>query len=45
MKILIDLIHPANIHYFKNFIFEEQKKDNKIVISARNKDVLQQLLK
>jgi uncharacterized protein len=44
MKILIDLIHPANIHYFKNFIFGAQQKDYDILITARNKDVLLMLL-
>lgn len=44
MRILIDLIHPANIHYFKNFIFLNKNKGNEIIITARNKDVLQKLL-
>lgn len=44
MKILIDLIHPANIHYFKHFINEMKDKGHKILITARNKDVLHQLL-
>jgi len=44
MKILIDLIHPANIHYFKNFIFLNKNKGNEIIITARDKDVLQKLL-
>ena len=45
MKVLIDLIHPANIHYFKNFIFSSKDKGHKIIITARDKDVLQKLLK
>lgn len=44
MKILIDLIHPANIHYFKNFIFDAQNKNYEILITARKKDVLLNLL-
>jgi len=44
MKIIVDLIHPANIHYFKHFINEMKDKDNEIIITARKKDVLQYLL-
>jgi len=44
MKILVDLIHPANYHYFKYFIKEIEAKGNHVVISARNKDVLHKLL-
>lgn len=45
MKIIVDLIHPANIHYFKHFIDNMKEKNNEIVITARKKDVLQYLLK
>jgi hypothetical protein len=44
MKILVDLIHPANYHYFKYFIADLKSKGHQIIISAREKDVLQQLL-
>ncbi len=44
MKILVDLIHPANYHYFKYFIKEMKLKNNEIIITARNKDVLHDLL-
>lgn len=44
MKILVDLIHPANYHYFKYFIQEMKQKGHEIVITARKKDVLQNLL-
>ncbi|MCK5171104.1 MAG: DUF354 domain-containing protein [Bacteroidales bacterium] len=45
MKILVDLIHPANIHYFKHFIRKMSDNNHSLVITARNKDVLQKLLK
>lgn len=45
MKILVDLIHPANYHYFKFFIKEMKLRGNDIFITAREKDVLQVLLK
>ena len=45
MKILVDIIHPANVHYFKNFIFSMKDKGHKIIITSRNKDVSHELLK
>jgi predicted glycosyltransferase len=44
MKIHVDLIHPANLHYFKHFIKEMIDRGNTVVISARNKDVMFQLI-
>lgn len=44
MKILVDIIHPANVHYFKNFIFDMNEKGHKIYITARDKDVSHKLL-
>ena len=44
MRILIDLIHPANFHYFKHFINEMREKEHEIIVTARKKDVLQELL-
>jgi len=45
MKILIDIGHPAHVHYFKNFIWIMQKKGHKILIIARNKEVALHLLR
>jgi len=44
MKILVDIIHPANVHYFKNFIFQMEKEGHSVKITARNKDVSFKLL-
>lgn len=44
MKILVDIIHPANVHYFKNFIFYMKSKGHEIIITARRKDVSHKLL-
>lgn len=44
MKIVIDINHPANVHYFKNFIWEMEKRGHKILIAASNKDVSCKLL-
>lgn len=44
MKILIDIGHPAHVHYFKNLIFELQKEGHEFLITARDKEVSHQLL-
>lgn len=44
MKILIDIGHPAHVHYFKNFIWIMQKKGHTIDIIARDKEVALSLL-
>lgn len=44
MKILIDIGHPAHIHYFKNFIKIMEKKGHKFLIIARDRGIIQDLL-
>jgi hypothetical protein len=44
MKILIDIGHPANIHFFKNFSWEMIKKGNQVLFTSRDKDVALKLL-
>ena len=44
MKFLIDLGHPAHVHYFKNFIWQMEKKGHEFILVARDKEVLYQLL-
>lgn len=44
MKILIDIGHPAHVHYFKNFVWDMQSKGHKFLITARDKEVSHQLL-
>ena len=44
MKILVDINHPAHVHYFKNFIWEMKKKGHSILITASEKDVTYALL-
>ncbi len=45
MKIFIDIGHPAQFHFFRNFINLMIKKGHEFFITARNKDVTHQLLK
>ena len=44
MKILVDIGHPAHVHYFKNFIYEMSKRKHKFLVVARNKEVSIELL-
>jgi len=44
MKILIDIGHPAHVHYFRNFIFIMQQKGHEFLVTARDKEVTFQLL-
>jgi len=45
MKILIDIGHPAHVHFFKNAIGIWQKQGHEIAITARQKDIAIKLLK
>lgn len=45
MKIIVDMAHPANVHYFRNFISEMEKRGHEVLITSRDKDVSHKLLK
>ena len=44
MKILIDIGHPAHVHYFRNFIYEMERKGHTYMITTRDKEVTLDLL-
>lgn len=44
-KILIDLGHPAHVHYFRNFIKLMENKGHTFMVSARNRPMIHYLLK
>lgn len=44
MRILIDMGHPGHVHFFKNFIWEMEKRGHEIKVTARDKEVTKQLL-
>ena len=44
MKIVFDINHPAHVHYFKNFIWEIERKGHEVLITATEKDVALKLL-
>lgn len=45
MRILIDIGHPAHVHYFKNFIKIMKDKGHEFLIIARDKEITFDLLK
>ena len=45
MKILIDILHPAHVHFFKNFVWEMEKRGHEFFIAAREKEMSLELLK
>jgi uncharacterized protein len=44
MRILIDMGHPAHVHFFKHFIWEMESRGHEIKVIARDKEVTKQLL-
>jgi len=44
MRILIDIKHPAHVHFFKNFIRIMEGKGHEIKVTAREKDITTYLL-
>lgn len=45
MIILIDIGHPAHVHYFKNFIKIMRQKGHQILVTARNRECTLALLR
>lgn len=44
MRILIEMTHPAHVHFFRHAISEFEKHGHKVAVTARDKDVTIQLL-
>jgi predicted glycosyltransferase len=44
MKILIDINHPAHVHYFRNFYRIMIEKGHQILVVSRNKEIEHKLL-
>ena len=45
MRVFIDINHPAHVHFFKNFIWDMQKRGHEFFVSSRDKEVALDLLK
>jgi predicted glycosyltransferase len=44
LRVLIDIGHPAHVHFFKNTIWNLEKNGHKVKVVSRNKDVVVELL-
>ena len=44
MKILVDINHPAHVHYFRNFIKIMESKGYEFIIIARDQLIIEELL-
>ncbi len=44
MRVIIDIGHPAHVHFFKNTIWNLEKKGHKVMVVSRDKDVVVELL-
>ncbi|MEP1305341.1 MAG: DUF354 domain-containing protein [Balneola sp.] len=44
MNILIDINHPAHVHYFRNVYHKLVAEGNKVIVVSRNKEIEQELL-
>ncbi len=45
MRILVDILHPAHVHFFRNFIRQMQRRGHRILVTARKKDIALDLLR
>ncbi|MDY6865404.1 MAG: DUF354 domain-containing protein, partial [Halobacteriota archaeon] len=45
MRVLVNIGHPAHVHFFRNFIFEMRKKGNSVLITAQHKEIAINLMK
>jgi uncharacterized protein len=45
MRILIDILHPAHVHFFRNFYAEMEDRGHQVCITARDKDRSVELLR
>jgi predicted glycosyltransferase len=44
MRIVVDINHPAHVHFFKNFIWEMEEQGHQVVVTASQKDLAYTLL-
>ncbi len=45
MRVLFDIVHPAQVHFFKNAIWQLQDRGDEVLVTAREKDITVDLLK
>ena len=44
MRVIVDIGHPAHVHFFKNAIWNLEKKGHQVLVVSRDKDVVIELL-
>ncbi len=44
MRIVVDINHPAHVHYFKHFVWEMESRGHEVLITASEKDISYRLL-
>ena len=44
MRIVVDINHPAHVHYFKNFVWVMERKGHEILITGSEKEISFRLL-
>ena len=44
MRILVDIVHPAHVHFFRNAIYEWKADGHELLVTARDKDLTYELL-
>ena len=45
MRVLVDINHPAHVHFFRNFITGMRERGHEVLIAASEKDIATQLLR
>jgi len=44
VKVLLDILHPAHVHFFRNAISELESGGHEVIVTARDKDLTLRLL-
>lgn len=44
MRVLVEILHPAHVHFFRNAIVEWRELGHEVLVLSRDKDVANQLL-
>jgi predicted glycosyltransferase len=45
MKILVDVVHPAHVHFFRHAMEQWRQDGDEVLVTARRKDVTLDLLR
>jgi predicted glycosyltransferase len=45
MRFVVDILHPAHVHFFRNFIGEMERRGHEFLVTARDKEIALELLR